>query len=263
MKSPMLTLTLSTCLVASAAGAGAAENDHLKCYKIKDVKTFQSATADLDALRAEFGLENCSIKPAAKLVCVPVTKNLTNLDGGNPADVEGDPQTDNRLCYRIKCPKSEIAPTFFTDQFGSRQVRAVKAVRLCTPAIQGLTPGFGIDLIKLTNGTDNNTAPGPTVPIGSTVTFTYVVTNSSGGPLSAVVVRDDNGTPGNAADDFNATFSGGDSNGSGLLDPGETFTFVASRIATPGPYVNTGTATGQAEGGQTLTDSDQDHHVGI
>ncbi len=54
-----------------------------------------------------------------------------------------------------------------------------------------------IDLTKLTNGTNNNSPPGPTVPLGSTVTFTYVVSNAANDPLQGVVVRDDNGTPGN------------------------------------------------------------------
>ncbi len=48
------------------------------------------------------------------------------------------------------------------------------------------------------------------MPVGSTVTFTYVVTNTGNVPLSGVAVRDDNGTPANPADDFDATFVGGD-----------------------------------------------------
>ena len=76
----------------------------------------------------------------------------------------------------------------------------------------------GINLVKLTNGTDNDTPPGVLVPVGSTVTFTYVVTNTGNVPLSGVTVRDDNGTPADPADDFDATFVGGDTDGDGLLD---------------------------------------------
>src|SRR4051794_41027063 len=36
----------------------------------------------------------------------------------------------------------------------------------------------GIDLVKQVNGQDANAALGPTVPVGSTVTFTYVVRNT-------------------------------------------------------------------------------------
>src|SRR6185436_12121954 len=81
---------------------------------------------------------------------------------------------------------------------------------------------------------------------------------------SGVVVRDDNGTPGNLADDFNASFTGGDTNSNGLLDLTETWTFTASRIATPGQYTNTASATGTppAGAGQPITATDSDNHFG-
>src|SRR4029078_6112863 len=108
------------------------------------------------------------------------------------------------------------------------------------PAVSDTDPDnhFGaapaINIVKLTNGNNNDVAPGPSVPVGSTVTFTYVVTNPGNVPLSGVTVRDDNGTSRNTADAFNPTFVGGDTNADGLLDTSETWTFTASRIATPG-----------------------------
>ena len=100
-----------------------------------------------------------------------------------------------------------------------------------------------INLVKLTNGTDNNSAPGPFVPVGSTVAFTYVVTNPGDVPLSGVTVRDNSGTPLNPADDFNATYVAGDTNSNAFLDLLETWTFTATRVATPGQYSNIATAT--------------------
>ena len=45
------------------------------------------------------------------------------------------------------------------------------------------------------------TPPGPTVAVGSTVRFTYVVANTSAGPMTVTELVDDNATPGDAADD--------------------------------------------------------------
>src|SRR5215210_5180198 len=114
-----------------------------------------------------------------------------------------------------------------------------------------------INVVKLTNGTENNAAPGPVVPAGSTVTFSYVLTNQGNVPLSGVAVSDNNSTPANLADDFNATFVGGDTNANGLLDLAETFTFTASRIATVGQYTNVATATGTPPpgGGPAVSDT--------
>src|SRR4029078_4764117 len=78
----------------------------------------------------------------------------------------------------------------------------------CEPLLRKVP---AINIVKLTNGTDNDTPTGPVVQVGSTVTWTYIVTNPGNLPLHDVVVPDDNGTPGNLADDFQPTpvLSGG------------------------------------------------------
>ena len=55
-----------------------------------------------------------------------------------------------------------------------------------------------LTIVKRTNGTDDVC---PTVLVGSTVTWTYEVTNTGNVTLTNIVVVDDNGTPGNTADD--------------------------------------------------------------
>ena len=101
--------------------------------------------------------------------------------------------------------------------------------------------GSGIDLEKATNGQDADSGPGPTVYIGELATFTYVVTNTGNVPLTNVVVRDDNGTSGNAGDDFSPTFVSGDTDSDNVLDVGETWQYSATRVATAGQYVNSPT----------------------
>ena len=53
----------------------------------------------------------------------------------------------------------------------------------------GVAPG--IDLVKQTNGVDAETAPGPFIPVGGPVTWTYLVTNTGGLVLNNIVVIDD------------------------------------------------------------------------
>jgi autotransporter-associated beta strand protein len=122
----------------------------------------------------------------------------------------------------------------------------------------------GIGLVKFTNGTDNDAPPGPAEPVGSTVTFHYVVTNTGSTPLEGVRVKDDNGTPGVAGDDFTLTAPiQGDTNENDLLDPGETFIFSASRIATEGQHTNIGEARGSGVPfGPIVTASNADNHFG-
>jgi hypothetical protein len=104
-----------------------------------------------------------------------------------------------------------------------------------------------IALVKLTNGTDNNAPTGPLVPVGSTVIWTYIVTNTGDVPLSEVSVADDQGVvvtcPATA------------------LAVGESMTCTGTGIAVAGQYANLGTATG-SHNGTTVQAEDPDHYFG-
>ena len=98
-----------------------------------------------------------------------------------------------------------------------------------------------IDIHKLVNGVESVTPPGPTVPVGSAVTFTYQLENDGDETLVVVDLRDDNGTPANTADDFVPAFVGGDVNSNGRLDVNEVWTYIDTSIATLGLFQNTAT----------------------
>ena len=100
-----------------------------------------------------------------------------------------------------------------------------------------------INVVKLVNGDDANET-GPTLAAGDPVTWTYRVTNP--GTLALVVVRllDDGGTPADPSDDVTLVLQGGDSDGDGLLDPGETWQYVLTGTAELGRYLNTATVEG-------------------
>ncbi len=88
--------------------------------------------------------------------------------------------------------------------------------------------------------------------------------------LSDIVLSDDHGTPGDTSDDFTPVFIGGDADGDGLLDIGETWIYEASTVVSAGQYTNLGTVTGtpvDADGNPVPslpqpTDTDVDNHFG-
>jgi hypothetical protein len=129
---------------------------------------------------------------------------------------------------------SNIATVTGQDEFGGTLTASDPANYVGLPA--------AMRLVKLVNGQDANTAPGPLVPTGCPVAFTYLLTNTGQLPLTSVTLVDDNATPGNPGDDFAPTFTGGDTNGNGVLDPGETWTYSASRTAVAGQHTNTASA---------------------
>jgi uncharacterized repeat protein (TIGR01451 family) len=117
----------------------------------------------------------------------------------------------------------------YTANDGQADSNVATVTLTVTPAIQ---------IVKFVNGQDaDDMTTGPHVAVGSTVTFTYVVTDTGGAPLDNVVVTDDQ---------LGAitTFTG-DTNGDGLLDLTETWTYTATAPALAGQQTNTGTVTAQ------------------
>ena len=122
-----------------------------------------------------------------------------------------------------------------------------------------------VDPLYPTAAEDANDPAHPALlPVGTTVVWTYLVTNPGLAPLTVNSVKDDNGTPADPSDDFTAVavlqtgtnFNFGDTNGNSLLDPTEVWLYSSQGVqpyqVTISPYVNIGTVTATA-GGQTVT----------
>jgi hypothetical protein len=126
----------------------------------------------------------------------------------------------------------------------------------------------GITLDKLVNGVTADFAPGPSVAVGSTVTFTYVLTDPGLFFISSITIIDDNGTS-TPSDDFAPTFISGDTNGNAALDISEIWTYSATALAIAGQYSNFAIANGVSfdpiSPGQSVLVSGADlgHYFGV
>src|SRR5262249_27413884 len=106
-----------------------------------------------------------------------------------------------------------------------------------------------ITIVKKTNGTDNNAAPGPYVAVGSTVTWTYLITNTGNVALSTIALTDDKV----GAVTCPAT----------TLAVGANMTCTKTGTAVAGQYTNTGTVTGKSAINQNVSASDSDNYFGM
>jgi hypothetical protein len=117
---------------------------------------------------------------------------------------------------------------------------------------QAVGPSVAIE--KSTSGEDADDAPGPSITLGSAVTWTYLVTNDGTAPLTGVVVTDDRGV----------TVS---CNGQTTLAVGASMTCTGTGVVTEeGQYANVGSVTANwstATGSGTVTDADPSHYLGI
>ena len=125
--------------------------------------------------------------------------------------------------------------------------------------------GPGIDIEKATNGEDADLAGDAVrIPVGDTVTWTYVIRNTGNVPLTNIIATDDNGTPGNAADDFTLVDTDCDRSLAGPLETNGVITCSVTKTdnATAGLYGNIVDVIGTPPTGTPPTDEDPSHHTG-
>ncbi|HYO14365.1 MAG TPA: hypothetical protein VE685_14310, partial [Thermoanaerobaculia bacterium] len=106
----------------------------------------------------------------------------------------------------------------------------------------------GIEIQKLTNGNDCDTAPGLTIPVGSPVLWEYLVTNTGNVTLTSVKVTDDQGVAVSCPKTS--------------LQSGESMRCTGTGVAVACQYRNLGTVTAKTPGGPTVQDQDASHYFG-
>lgn len=106
-----------------------------------------------------------------------------------------------------------------------------------------------IDIEKYTNGDDADDPPGPSIPVGDPVEWTYEVTNTGDVALDLVTVTD--------SDDLLLVDCP-----MAMLEAGESMTCMATGMAVSGPYTNIGTATGTSPEGTIVIDEDSSNYTG-
>jgi len=109
--------------------------------------------------------------------------------------------------------------------------------------------GPAVKIEKSTNGEDADNPPGPSVLVGSAVTWRYVVTNTGTIALTAVALSDDKGVTVNCG-------------GQTTLAVGQTLTCTGTGVATLGQYSNIGKVTANSASG-TVDDTDPSHYLGV
>jgi uncharacterized repeat protein (TIGR01451 family) len=107
--------------------------------------------------------------------------------------------------------------------------------------------GPAVKIEKSTNGEDADSEPGPTIVVGSPVTWTYVVTNTGTINLTNVKVVDDR--------NVTVTCPGT------TLAVSQSMTCTGSGTAVEGQYRNVGSVTADSASGP-VTDSDVSHYFG-
>ncbi|MEO5898170.1 MAG: carboxypeptidase regulatory-like domain-containing protein [Vicinamibacterales bacterium] len=182
---------------------------------------------------------------------------------GSTATIVSDRRSDSKvsLCHRTEgsqgyhmitvAQEAEAAHRAHGDAKPGERVPGTQA-QIFDQNCQAIGPA--VDVEKYTSGQDADSAPGPTLTVGATVSWTYVVTNTGTVSLTGVVVTDDKGVSVSCP--------------STSLSAGQSMTCTGAGTATLGQYRNIGrvTATGAnptAGGSVTVSDEDASHYLGV
>jgi hypothetical protein len=164
----------------------------------------------------------------------------------------------------VSCPKTTLQPGELMTCAASGTAReglvrnnaTVKADPPCGSQISAqdatyYTGGGGsaIQIRKLVNGQEAPQAPGPSIPVGSTILWSYIVTNSGQVNAGQIQVTDDDPA-------LTVACPRAD------LLPGQSMTCTARGTARPCQYSNVGTVRGWTATGQLVSDTTTSYYTG-
>jgi hypothetical protein len=155
------------------------------------------------------------------------------------------------VCWEVPFGWMEIhtpLDTFVTAHVSTAERDSLALHSYCVVSERGIVEGPGIDVEKLVNGEDADTPPGPGVPLGEAVTWSYVVSNIGTEPLSAIRVSDDRGAVPLCPQES--------------LAPGESMTCSGSGAALACEQGNVATVEALAEDGTWVGDADAAYYTG-
>jgi hypothetical protein len=141
MKRMLANFSVVLALAAFAAPAAAQVQDHLTCFKTRDLKQVKYALDMLALKQPEFTVKGCIVAGRSVTFCVPTTKILR--DPNKPAaNLPGSIIDFDYVQYRIRCPNGVSPPRkLVTDQLaGSRIITFGPPVTILVPAIKQKPP---------------------------------------------------------------------------------------------------------------------------
>lgn len=138
------------------------------------------------------------------------------------------------------------SPSFVAVHHGAMDHSSIALQAYCL--LEDVQQGPGIEIEKLTNGSEADLPPGPSVPVGDAVTWEYVVRNTGAVRLTGIAVTDDQGENVSCPSD--------------VLEPGETMTCTAKGKAVACQYVNVGKVVASPPDGPEITAEDVSHYFG-
>jgi hypothetical protein len=265
----------------------------------RNVDHYFGADPSVTIVKLTNGTDNNGSKGPTLLVGTPVTWTyiVTNTGNAPLTDLRVTDDKAGAICTipsladgaRTSCTKTSTVVKGWYKNVGTVTARLdtltsngqVKTVTVSDTDVDqyfGAQPGIAI--VKKTNGTDNNWAPGPSIQVGQTVTWTYTVTNIGNVPLTQVAVIDSKGVAVScsgwaASQSYGKSYDKhddddrwkGDSDeshhSSSELAAGASMTCSANGKAVEGQYSNVGTVTATAPVGPPVSASDIDFYYGV